>query len=114
MRLSSEGFVTAEGQRGFKVAPISLEEFKEITAARVAIEELLLKEALVNGDENWEALIVGNYHRLSRRERIDPETKLVTAEWDNAHKQFHSSLIDASANSWLKHFWEILFDQAYR
>src|SRR5690625_1598806 len=48
MRLSSEGFVTAEGQRGFKVAPISLEEFKEITDARVAIEELLLKEALVN------------------------------------------------------------------
>src|SRR6201999_1825607 len=34
-RLSSEGLVIAEPQRGFRVAPISAEDLKDLTAARL-------------------------------------------------------------------------------
>ena len=34
-RLAGEGFVTAEGQRGFYVAPISLKELDDITRLRI-------------------------------------------------------------------------------
>lgn len=114
MRLSSEGFVDMEGQRGFRVAPISLQSFADITNARVSIEALALTRALEVGDDNWEASIVANFHRLSRRTAIDPETGLISAEWDSAHRDFHYSLISGCDNEWLKHFWQILFDQAFR
>ncbi|MCQ9618276.1 FCD domain-containing protein [Paenalcaligenes niemegkensis] len=114
MRLSSEGFVDMEGQRGFRVSPITLSTFREITDARVALEALALTRALEVGTDDWEASIVANFHRLSRRTAIDPVTGLISADWDIAHREFHYSLISGCDNQWLKSFWEILFDQAYR
>lgn len=114
MRLSSEGFVDIEGQRGFRVTPVGMDTLKDITDARVSIEALALSRALQVGTDEWEAAIVANFHRLSRRPAIDPDTGLISAEWDTLHRAFHQSLIDGCDNEWLKHFWEILFDQAYR
>ena len=78
MRLSSEGFVDMEGQRGFKVAPISLHSLGDITRARISLEALTLTGALEVGDDDWEATIVGNFHRLSRRSAIDTDTGLIS------------------------------------
>ena len=37
-RLSSEGLVTAEGLRGFEVAPISVADLREVAAMRLLLE----------------------------------------------------------------------------
>ena len=37
-RLSSEGLVVAEGQRGFEVAPVSQQNFREVAAMRDLLE----------------------------------------------------------------------------
>ena len=39
-RLASDGFVIAEGQRGFEVAPVSAENLKEISELRKLLEIL--------------------------------------------------------------------------
>ena len=45
-RLVSEGLVTTEEQKGFRVAPMSVGEFKEITDLRVMLETQALRRAL--------------------------------------------------------------------
>ena len=37
-RLCSEGLIVAEGQRGFEVAPVSAEDFREVAAMRQLLE----------------------------------------------------------------------------
>src|ERR1700679_1227048 len=39
-RLSAEGLVTAEPQRGFRVAPVSFEDLTDLTMTRIDIENL--------------------------------------------------------------------------
>jgi DNA-binding GntR family transcriptional regulator len=41
-RLSADGFVHVQGQRGFRVADMSLEELKDITNLRVVLEGMAL------------------------------------------------------------------------
>ncbi|MFX9665144.1 GntR family transcriptional regulator, partial [Acinetobacter baumannii] len=53
-RLTPEGLVTAEGQRGFQVAPCSAEDLKEIAALRLLIEKDALVKSFQAGDMEWE------------------------------------------------------------
>lgn len=114
MRLSSEGLVDMEGQRGFRVASVSIADLEDVMFSRAEIEAIALKEAIERGDDEWEAAIVGAYHRMSRRPQIDPATGLIAEGWAEAHLQFHRSLIDACSSRWVKRFWQTLFDQAQR
>lgn len=114
MRLSSEGLVEVQGLRGFRAAAISLEDLDDVMLARARIEALALEDAIVHGDEEWEAAIVGAFHRMSRRKPIDPLSGLVAEDWAEAHQTFHFSLIAACESRWIKRFWQTLFDQAQR
>src|SRR5215469_10320330 len=74
-RLTSEGLVVAEPQRGFRAAPISAADLTDLTMVRVEIETLCLKRAIAFGDVDWEARLVAAAHRLSRtpeRDTNDP------------------------------------------
>src|SRR6202021_1136455 len=57
-RLTSEGLVEALPQRGFRVTPISAEDLRDLTAARIEIEDLCLRHAIASGDVRWEAGLV--------------------------------------------------------
>ena len=48
-RLSAEGLVVAEPQRGFKVAPVSLEDLADLTKARIEIETLCITNSIEAG-----------------------------------------------------------------
>src|ERR1700691_3843127 len=71
-RLTSEGLVEARPQRGFRVMPISAEDLRDLTAARIEIEELCLRHAIEAGDVRWDARLVGAFHQLSRTPPLEP------------------------------------------
>ena len=54
-RLSAEGLVIMDEQRGFSVAAVSLAELKDLTLARSSLESVMLHMAMAQGDEDWEA-----------------------------------------------------------
>lgn len=114
MRLTSEGLVEIEDNRGFRAAPASLADMEDIMLTRAAIEAQALEQAIRLGDVDWEAAILANFHKMSRHAASDPETGMVTDAWAQAHRAFHVSLIAACQSRWLKRFWLILFDQAER
>src|SRR6202040_4309014 len=53
-RLTSEGLVVAEPQRGFRAAPISASDLVDLTMVRVEIDSLCLRRAIACGDVDWE------------------------------------------------------------
>src|SRR5215470_14269303 len=48
-KLSSLDLVTAEGQRGFRVAPVSIENLLDVTKTRAWIESVALRVAVASG-----------------------------------------------------------------
>ena len=67
-RLSSEGFVAAEEQRGFFVTPISKADLREVATMRILLECFALEESIKSGDADWEGDLVAAHHKLRRVE----------------------------------------------
>ena len=110
-RLAGEGFVTAEGQRGFTVAPISLKDLNEITRLRTMLECEALRESIGNGDDVWESGVVAAFHRLSK---VDRERERDVATWEARNHEFHEALIAACDSTWLLKFRRTLYEQHKR
>ena len=68
-RLASEELVTAEGQRGFEVAPISPEDLRELAALRLLLECHALGQSFAAGGLEWEGRVVAAHHKLAAMER---------------------------------------------
>src|SRR5690242_201211 len=62
-RLTSDGLVEFEDQRGFCVAPVSREELLDLTRTRIDIECLALRYAIATGDIEWESGLLSAFHR---------------------------------------------------
>jgi DNA-binding GntR family transcriptional regulator len=114
-RLAADRLVIAEGQRGFRVSPISLNELWDITRLRAEIESAALKEAIDAGDDAWEAEIVSSLHRLLKLEGRDARTPLLlTEEGAQRHKSFHMSLLAACPSIWRLRVIDVLYDHSER
>ena len=114
-RLTSEGLVVAEPQRGFHVAPVSAAELRDLTGVRAHIEGLCLERAIAAGDVGWEAQLVAAFHRLSRtpeREADDPQR--MSEAWSVAHGAFHAALVQGCDSPWLLRLRETLYAQSER
>jgi GntR family transcriptional regulator, carbon starvation induced regulator len=113
-RLSAEGLVTQEDQRGFRVSPVSIEDLKELTRTRCWLNEVALRESITQGGTAWEERVVLTHHRLARTPvSNDPALKL-DSDWERRHREFHAALLSACGSRWLTAFCESLFDQADR
>lgn len=113
--LVADALVTAEGQRGFRVAPVSLDDIRDITAMRKMLETQALRESIASGGDDWEANLVAAWHRLSKvEERIYDDPQGLSGEWEERNEAFHNALIGACGSHWLRHFRDILYHQSER
>lgn len=114
-RLAAEGFIKRVEKRGFFVASVTADEFRELTHTRCWVEDLALRRSIENGDAAWEEAIVLAYHRLSRSSPPPVGTIFHPAiEWVRRHDMFHDALIAACGSRWLIEFCAHLRAQAYR
>jgi DNA-binding GntR family transcriptional regulator len=114
-RLTSEGLVIAEPQRGFRAAPISPADLKDLTRVRIEIDSLCLRKAVELGDVDWEARLVAAFHRLSRTpERAAGDPTRSSEEWAEAHSAFHTALVEGCGSPWLMRLHKQLYDQSER
>jgi len=110
-RLSAEGFVVTEGQRGFRVADISARELRELTELRIVIEGLALRESLQRATDEWESRVVAAFHHLQKVEKqAEPDPAL----WEARNNDFHLALISQCDSQWLRRIYELLYDQHRR
>ena len=114
-RLASEGFVVAEEQRGFFVAPVSKEDLIEIANLRILLECTALKTSVELGDTEWEAHLVAAYHKLQVTEQQmlggDESCK---ETWKRYDSEFHQAMISACNSSNLLSLHGVLYDKYLR
>jgi GntR family carbon starvation induced transcriptional regulator len=109
-RLSSERLVMQIDQRGFIVAPVSLEDLQELTDSRCLLYEVLLPRSIEQGDAAWEEAIVLAQHRLLRTSWTIGDPPRLNPDARRAHRDFHRSLIAASGVPMLIDMMDTLFD----
>ena len=115
LRLSSDGLVQRIGQRGFRVPQTSQAELTDIAEVRCRLSGWALRRSIERGDAEWEAEILGAFHRLDRMTDLmlqDAESHL--GEWEALNRQFHRSLEAACGSPWLLHFTSLAYSQSER
>ena len=110
--LVSDALVTSEGQRGFRVAPISLADLEDVTKTRVMLETEALRQSIRHGDAQWEAELINSYQLLTQSENDLEDSG--SALWERRNKAFHESLIAAFDSTWTKYMLGILYRHAER
>ncbi len=114
-RLSSEGLVVAEGQRGFQVAPVSPGGFRDVAAMRLLLETHAIPSSFKAGDLEWESRLVAAHHKLAVLERRMMAGEAAGAEtWKRYDREFHQTLIEACDSQTLLDLYAGVFDQYLR
>lgn len=115
--LTSDGLVERIDKRGFRVSPVSLEEYDDLHSTRRLLEEHALRQSIARGDQAWEDRLVLVSHRLRRLPRtVTGADGAVRSnpEWERMHKRFHMTLLSASPSRALLQFCDQLHDRLNR
>lgn len=114
-RLLPESLVTAEGARGFQVAPCSEEGLREIAELRLLVEKTALAQSFAAADMDWEGRVVAAHHKLARMEtgllqgeRADPQP------WKRYDREFHQALVSNCGSQALLDLHGGLYDRYLR
>jgi DNA-binding GntR family transcriptional regulator len=114
-RLTSEGLIVAESARGFEVAAVSDQNFKELANLRQLLECHALQQSFALGGMEWEGRVVAAHHKLSLMEkrmmngdRGAPET------WKRYDWEFHHALLSACGSKALLDAHSAIYDKYLR
>jgi DNA-binding GntR family transcriptional regulator len=114
-RLASEGFVVAEGQRGFEVAPISADNLRELSSLRTLLECYALELSFAAGDMEWEGQVVAAHYKLHQMEvRMLAGDESIREQWKRYDWEFHQALISACGSRELIAAHAAVFDKYLR
>jgi len=117
--LVADSLVFTEGQKGFTVSPVSLDDFADITRLRVMLETQALSQSIDNGSDEWEANVISAYHRLTLAEKKFEGNRIkadpaIFEDWEERNEKFHSALVSACKSPWLLQFIGILYHHSER
>ena len=105
-RLASDALVTSEGQRGFRVAPIALEELEDLTRLRVQVEIEALRQSIRHGGAAWRVAVRSSYEAISALEQpIEPAHR---RQWETLNVRFHETLLAGQASPWTQKVLRLL------
>ncbi|CAN5145974.1 GntR family transcriptional regulator [soil metagenome] len=114
-RLCSDGFVAAEGQRGFEVAAVSSTGFREVAAMRLLLECAALEASFAAGDLEWEGRVVAAHHKLARLEgEVAGGDGSAAERWKNYDREFHQSLVSACGSEVMLETHASVYDRYLR
>jgi DNA-binding GntR family transcriptional regulator len=113
-RLSTEGLVSFQEQRGFRVPQPSAQLQHELTHLRIVLECEGASLSIRLGGLEWEARLTAAHHKLSHIEgRVwsSEDLKPFLSLWTRAEQEFHETLISACDSQVLKATHGILYQR---
>jgi DNA-binding GntR family transcriptional regulator len=114
-RMCAEGLIVAEGQRGFEVAPVSADDFRQVAELRLLLENHALEQSFASGDLDWEGRVVSAHHKLAVMEKRMLEGQRQNQElWKQCDWDFHHSLISACGSQVLLAAHALAYDRYLR
>lgn len=112
-RLSTNGMVVRQENKGFHVSPASVEELQELIRTRCWLEEIALRESIKNADDAYDERIVLAYHRLCKV-NADDSQPYISPELEEKHSQFHLALLSECRSKILLGYCAQLQEQTLR
>ncbi len=101
-KLSADGLVITEGNRGFAVAQLDAKEFEDLNIARTALEKEALRLSIAKGDDAWEARVVAASYLMKKEDlALIKATGRVPDSWERANSTFHREMVSACGSAWL-------------
>ena len=114
-RLCGDGFIIYKVQKGFFVSPISKKDLYEIADLRITLETHALEISLKNKDYEWEAELLGAYHKLNHAENeLEKNNLNAKSLWTKYDAEFHQMLIKKCNSLNLIRIHEVIFDKYLR
>jgi DNA-binding GntR family transcriptional regulator len=113
-RLAAEGFVLAEGRRGFEVAPVSVNNLKELAELRLLLESHAMHISFANADVEWEGRVVSAHHKLASTDRLMEKGVGELEMWKRYDGEFHQALISNCGSRTLIEAHALVFDKYFR
>ena len=114
-RLVEQGLVSAHENRGFRVAPLSVEGIADLTRVRLLVESEALRDAMTHGSDRWESELVAAAHALALVEqRLGDGPLTLDDTWSERHRAFHLATYAGSTSPLLLSLVSMLFDAAER
>lgn len=95
LMLSTSGLLAHEHLKGYRVAPVSLDDYRDLLDIYQRIYRLGLDMAFERGDDGWEEQVVVQLHRSLRVRKVlpdgDPERREM---WQIAYIGLHRALLN--------------------
>lgn len=118
-RLHAERLVINDPPRGFKVAPISPVEIKDVMQTRIIIETAALRQSIEKGGDDWETDLLSAFHRLDLQSKriniidgvVDDEALMLL---ETRHHEFHLAMLSACGSPRLLDLFEQLYMETQR
>ncbi len=116
MRLTSDGLVVFEQNRGFRVAAVSRDDLVDAVEIQIELNMIALRKSIELGDDEWEGNLISSFHRLSKQSKLSPDAEVteMDSRWSQRHREFHDTLVSACGSKWLVNFYEVITDQTNR
>jgi len=108
-RLQAERLVLAQALRGFRVAPLSIEEMQDAINTRILIETDALCLSVLHGDDDWAAAIVSTLYALNVQVERAKSMPVDVWEIESRHYAFHRALLAACGSPWRLEFFDRLY-----
>ncbi len=115
--LIADRLVIGEGQRGFRVKPVSVNDLIDLNRIRIVLEKEAIRQSIAHGDDEWEGKVVSSFHLLSRSGKGlsgNFENPDLFDEWGRRHNAFHTALFSAAPSDWSRYFLTIAYQQFER
>lgn len=113
-RLSCEGFIDFEEQKGFRVPRVSEKTLQELTHLRVLLESEGARLSIEKGDLEWEGKLTAAHHKLAHIENAMWDMENVASVidvWFEAEWEFHYTLISACGQELLLSTYRNIYDR---
>lgn len=115
VRLTGDALAVAEGQRGFWVSRISVDELRDTMSTRLLIETQALSLSIEKGGPDWERAVRDSYDELSALEsKLKQGDAATFARWETANRYFHEALVSACGSPWLIRLRNMLHQHSER
>lgn len=111
-RVASDALVESEGQRGFRVSPVALDDLLQLTDLRLHIELEALRQSIRHGDHEWRTKLQAVFDEMAAFEQ--PIHLVHRKRWEQLNARFHETLIACCANPWTLRMLRLLSRQIER
>lgn len=92
--MSESGLVVHEHQKGYRVAPVSLDDYDDVLSVYQRLYKLSIEMAIDLADDEWEERVVVQLHRASKAKVVEPDGEAEAREqWQRAYWEFHGALV---------------------